>query len=129
VLRTHGEAPKPIVIRRLGQVRDILEWAKLAGFDPNAEFRSRYGQSPWDLLTVDRVVRVGFENRIEARSICPPLDDPIFISFTSAKFIPQVGEHISFSGSEISVLDRASFQEKRFKASTVPAAQLDPPGA
>ena len=116
---------RPIAARARGAVVEILEAAKLTGFDPNAAFRSRFGQSPWDLLVIERVARLGFENMIEARSISPSLDDTIFISFTSAKFVPSVGNYVSFDGRAISVLDRESFEPKPYKTRPISREQFE----
>jgi len=81
-------------------VVEIMQAAKTAEFDPGESFRTKYGHSPLDLLVIRVVRRVGFENFVEAMSISPPLDEPVFLVFTSAKMVPLIGDYFSFNGSE-----------------------------
>lgn len=114
-----------IVVRARGATTEILEAAKTCQFDPNGEFRSKFGNSPWDLLIVVRLIKVGFENRIEARSISPLLDDPLYIAFTSSKEAPVVGNFFGFDGQEVSILD-PNFKPKRYKAKAISKSELEP---
>jgi len=73
-------------------VLEIVGAAQQIDFDPAVKFRFAFGDSPWDLLNVIEVRRRGFENFIKAQSISPFLDEPVFISFVSAKITPVVRE-------------------------------------
>lgn len=101
--------------RPRGETLDLLDKARSISFDFNEEFRKRFGSSPWDLLEVTKVEQHGFESRVEARSISPPLDGVIRFSFTSSTRSLSVDELISFSGDEIALLDTADWGYRRFK--------------
>lgn len=116
--RRYGTAA-PLVMRKRGAVADLLEAAAAIKFDPNAAFRNKYGHSPFDLLVVVDVVRVGFKNFIKAESISPPLDDPVFLSFTSAKMIPSIENYFSFSGAEASFWNSETLTHKSYKAKEI----------
>jgi hypothetical protein len=115
-----GPAPAvgPIEERKLGHVMEILEAARCASFDPNSAFRTKYGYSPWDLLEVTETFRVGFDNFVKARSIAPPLDEPVFLRFTSARIASAVGDHFSLdeAGENVSVVDRERLESHRLKS-------------
>jgi len=96
-----------------------MEAAQAAEFDPNAAFRERYGSSPYALLIVLEVKTVGFENLVKAESISPPLDEPMFIAFTSEKTKMLVDDYFSFNGEKVSFLNRDSLQPQTYKAKTI----------
>ena len=106
----------PLVLRKRGAVAHLLEAATAAEFDPNAVFRNKYGHSPFDLLVVVDVVRVGFENLIKAESISPPLDEPVFLSFTSAKMVPSFEDYFSYSGAKTSFWNPETLTHQSYKA-------------
>jgi hypothetical protein len=104
---------------RARTTKDVLEIVKAAqqlDFDPAVKFRFSFGDSPWDLLCVESIRRSGFENRVEARSISPLLDQPLYLAFVSAKIVPVVGDFFGFDGESVSVLEAGSLQPKRLKA-------------
>jgi hypothetical protein len=105
----------PINRRTRGEVGEILEAAQAAQFDPNAGFRERFGRPPLDLLIVMQVARRGFENLVKAESLSPALDEPIFLSFTSAKFHPQVGDYFSHGDGEVFFVS-ADLTPRNFKS-------------
>ena len=74
---------------------------------------------------VIRIARIGFENAIEARSISPLLEEAIFVSFTSSKEIPSIGDFFGFDGEEVSILNPDQFKPKRYKASKISQAEFD----
>jgi hypothetical protein len=122
---TRENAPQPISQRARGAIIEILEAASVTGFDPNAEFRSKFGRPPWDLMIVDKVVRLGFENVMRVKSLSPSVDKPLFVSFTSAKTIPCAGDYISLDDDTIAILDKDSFELKKYQARTVSKAEFD----
>jgi 8-oxo-dGTP pyrophosphatase MutT (NUDIX family) len=75
------------------------------------------------LLSVTEVARRGFENFIKAQSISPYLDEPVFITFVSAKIAPAVGDFFGFNGEEVSLLE-TTLQSKRLKA-RLPLGEVD----
>lgn len=115
----HYDTVAPLVLRERGTVTRILEAAADAEFDPNAVFRNKYGHSPFDLFLVVDVVRFGHENLIKAESISPPLDDPVFLSFTSAKMTPSIDEYFSFSGAEASFWNPETLSHRSYKAQEI----------
>jgi hypothetical protein len=114
-----GGDPKPLAERKRGLVSELFEAAQQAVFDPSAAFRQKYDHSPFDLLKVVDIIRSGFDNFIKADSLSPPLEDPVFLVFTSAKFIPVVDDYFSFTGSETSFFDKEMFVSRRFKTKVV----------
>lgn len=104
------------VCRTRGTVGDIMEAAKAAHFDPSTEFRARYGRSPFDLLKILDLRRKGFDNFIKAESVSPLLDEPRFIAFTSAKFVPAVGDYFSLDANEVSFIQPDTLTPHTFKA-------------
>jgi hypothetical protein len=111
--------------RERGATIEILSSAQAIDFDPGSSFRSKFGASPWDLLTVLAVARRGFENFIEAKSISPHLDEPVLVAFTSAKIIPVVGEFFGFDGNAVSFLDRDALRERKLKAMCISRIELE----
>jgi len=103
-------------IRPIEGVLEIARAAQQIDFDPAVKFRFAFGDSPWDLLSFIEVSRRGFENFVKAQSISPFLDEPVFVSFVSAKITPAVGEYFGFNGEEISLLETDTLQQKRLKA-------------
>jgi hypothetical protein len=61
------------------------------------------------------VGRKGFENRIKAESVTAAAGEPLFLAFTSAKFVTQVGEYFSFDGTESSFVDRNTLVPVKFQ--------------
>lgn len=116
--------PEPFIDRKRGAIAELMEAAQTAEFDPNATFRSKYGHSPFDLLKVLEAARRGFENFIKAQSISPPLDEPVFLGFTSAKTIPPIGEYFSFSGTEASFVNPETLAPQKFKAIAITAEEF-----
>jgi hypothetical protein len=113
--RTVGAAP-PIICRKRGEVAEIMVAARTAGFDPNAKFTSRYDHSPFELLIVVEILRVGFRDLIKAQLISPPLDVPVFLVFTSAKFTPAIGDYFSFSEQEASFINPDTLAPQSYRA-------------
>jgi hypothetical protein len=116
--------PRPITPRPREAVTEILAAADVVGFDPSANFRARFGQLPWHLLAIVETMRVGLEIVVQAKSISPMLDEPVFIIFTSAKEAPLIGDFMSFYGGEVSILSRR-LQPKRYKAREISKAEFD----
>jgi hypothetical protein len=94
-------------------VVELMEAAKVADFDPNARFRVKYHQSPYDLLQVVEVLRVGFQNIIKAESISPALGEPVFLEFTSEIIIVSAGDFFSYDGTKVYFLNLDTFCESR----------------
>jgi hypothetical protein len=114
-------------IPRARTTEDVLEIVKAArqlDFDPAVKFRYSFGDSPWDLLSVKSIRRSGFENRIEANSISPLLDEPLYLAFVSAKIVPAPGDFFGFNGESVSVLEPGSLQSKRLKARSIEEAEF-----
>jgi hypothetical protein len=114
-------------VPRIRPIEGVLEIARAAqqiDFDPAAKFRFAFGDSPWDLLSVIEVSRRGFENFVKAQSISPFLDEPVFVSFVSAKITPVVGEFFGFNGEEVSLLEADTLQQKRLKARLISGAEF-----
>jgi hypothetical protein len=107
-------------------VLEIARAAQQIDFDPAVKFRFAFGGSPWDLLSVIEVSRRGFENFIKAQSISPYLDEPVFVTFVSAKIAPVVGEFFGFNGEEVSLLEADTLQPKRLEARLITAAEFPP---
>ncbi len=105
-------------------VLEIARAAQQIDFDPAVNFRFAFGDSPWDLLRVIEVSRRGFENSGKTQSISPFLDEPVFVSFVSAKIAPVVGEFFSFNGEEVSLLEAGTLQQKRLKARLIREAEF-----
>jgi hypothetical protein len=118
-----NNAPVPFLDRNRGEISDLLEAAKTAEFDPNEIFRKEHGHSPLDLLKVAAMTRRGFENIIKAESISPPMNDPVFLAFTSAKFVPGVGEYFSFSDTKVSFINPETFAAQNFRAKRISEEQ------
>ncbi|WP_133121871.1 hypothetical protein [Pleomorphomonas carboxyditropha] len=113
-----GVASFPLA-RKRGLVKEILEAAIAADFDPTALFRERYGHTPPDLAMVIEVRRIGFENYIKARYISPPIDEPIYLLFTSEKIAPAEGDYFSFSEGAISIICVDTLQPQRLGATLI----------
>jgi hypothetical protein len=116
-------------VPRARTVEGILEIARAAqqiDFDPAVKFRFAFGNSPWDLLSVIEVSRRGFENFIRAQSISPYLDDPVFLTFVSAKIVPMEGDFFGFNGEEVSLLEADTLQPKRLKARLITGVEFGP---
>ena len=96
---------KPPAVRARGAMLEILNAAQGIAFDHGANFRSKFGEPPWDLLSVVKIVRSGVKNSIQAKSISPPLNEPVFVEFSSAKIIPEVGDFFGFNGADVSFLE------------------------
>lgn len=96
-----------------------MEAARTAEFDPNAAFRGKYRHPPFDLLVVVEIKRVGFENLIKANSISPPLDEPVFLAFTSAKSVPLVDDYFSLSGGEASFVNPETLTPKAYETRVI----------
>jgi hypothetical protein len=112
--------------RTLESILEIARAARQIDFDPASKFRFAFGDSPWDLLSVIDLARRGFENFIKARSISPYLDEPVFITFVSAKIAPAIGDFFGFDGEEVSLLEADTLQPKRLKARLIAAAEFPP---
>ena len=112
--------------RTLESILEIARAARQIDFDPASKFRFAFGDSPWDLLSVIDLARRGFENFIKARSISPYLDEPVFITFVSAKIAPAIGDFFGFNGEEVSLLEADTLQPKRLKARQITAAEFPP---
>lgn len=97
----------------------MLDMIKAARFDPAETFRSKYGDHPWDLLKVLAAVKIGWDIFVEAESISPPLDDKVYVSFTSSKVTLSPGDIIGFEGAEVSILDATSLKSKKLKAKEI----------
>jgi hypothetical protein len=110
--------------RTMEGILEIVRAAQQIDFDPAVKFRFAFGNSPWDLLSVTEVARRGFENFIKAQSISPYLDEPVFITFVSAKIAPAVGDFFGFNGEEVSLLEAETLQSKRLKARLITAAEF-----
>ena len=106
-----------IVCRERSQVTEIMVAARTAGFDPNAGFTKRYGHSPFELLIVVELRRIGFKNVINAQLLS--LDVPVFFTFTSAKFSPAIGDYVSFNGQEVSFINPETLTPQSYKAMKV----------
>lgn len=109
----------PFSLRKRGAVAELMEAARIAEFDPSSAFRNKYGHSPFDLLVVIEIIRIGFENFIKAESISPPLDNAVFLTFTSAKMVPAVGEYFSFSGAEASFVNPETLASQSYKTKEI----------
>ena len=112
--------------RTMASVLEIARAARQIDFDPALKFRLAFGDSPWDLLSVITVSRRGFENFLKAQSISPHLDEPVFVSYVSAKIAPVAGEFFGFNGKEVSLLDAATLQPNRVKARVITAVAFPP---
>jgi hypothetical protein len=112
--------------RAMEGVLEIARAAQQIDFDPAVKFRFAFGGSPWDLLSVIEVSRRGFENFIKAQSISPYLDEPVFVTFVSAKIAPVVGEFFGFNGEEVSLLEADTLQPKRLEARLITEAEFPP---
>jgi hypothetical protein len=110
--------------RTLEGVLEIARASRQIDFDPAAKFRFAFGDSPWDLLSITEVSRRGFESFIKAKSISPYLDEPVFLTFVSAKIAPAVGEFIGFNGEEVSLLEADTLQPRRLKAHQITASKF-----
>jgi len=110
----------------MASVLEIARAARQIDFDPALKFRLAFGDSPWDLLSVITVSRRGFENFLKAQSISPHLDEPVFVSYVSAKIAPVAGEFFGFNGKEVSLLDAATLQPNRVKARVITAVAFPP---
>jgi len=110
--------------RSLEGILEIARAAQEIGFDPAVKFRFRFGESPWDLLSVIMTIRRGFENVIKAKSIVPFLNEPIFVTFVSAKITPAEGEYFGFNGEEVSILEPDTLEPKRLKARLITEAEF-----
>lgn len=84
--------PAPLKPRPLGEVREILRSAQSIQFDPNAEFREKFGTSPLDLFAVQRTSQSGFRHSVVGRSVSPPSRGEIVFEFDSAAFTPEAGQ-------------------------------------
>jgi hypothetical protein len=107
--------------RKRGIVAELMDAAAIAEFDPNANFRNKYGHSPFDLVRVSELNRSGFRNFIKAESLSPALDEPVYLSFDSAKMIPSLGDYFSFNGTEVSFLNPETLRSHDFKATEITA--------
>lgn len=108
--------PEPFIDRKRGAIAELIGAAQTAEFDLNATFRGKYGQPPFDLLKVLDTARCGFKNFIKAYSISPSLDEPLFIKFTSAKTIPNLGDYFSFSGRDAYFLNAETLSTEKYKS-------------
>ena len=111
----------PIERRPRGAVQEILEDAVAAGFDPNGAFRSEYGYSPWDLLEVVETFRVGHDNYVAAESLSPPVEEKVYLSFTSGRIVPVVGDLFSLDDAResIAVFDFDCLEVQRFNVAVL----------
>ena len=109
--------PHPIKARPLGEVREILRSALAIDFDPNAEFRKKYGVSPLDLFAIERASQIGFRHRLIGRALSPPCSGRIAIEFDSASFVPDVDAFFSLGEGTVSLFDFQRSQAREFKAS------------
>jgi len=116
-----------IVRRKRGQIAEILAAAKTAGLDPIAAFRSRYRDARPSLYTVLEVERKGFENRVEAELITAAAGELLFLAFTSANFVSQVGEYFSFDGAESSFVDQNTLVPVKFKTRKITVEEFGKP--
>jgi hypothetical protein len=112
--------------RTMENVLEIARAAQQIDFDPASKFRLAFGDSPWDLLSVVQVVSRGFDHFIKAQSISPHLDEPVFVTFVSAKITPVAGDFFGFKGEEVSLLEAATLDPKRLKARVITAAEFSP---
>lgn len=115
----HNREPTPFTYRNRGIVTEIFDAAKIADFDINADFRRKYGDVPWGLLLIDEAKRVGFQNYLKSNSISRRIDEPIFLTFTSAKLSPSVGDFFSFNDGKISIPDPDLSEPKQFEADII----------
>ena len=112
-------SPRPVV-RTLGMREEIDNAVKRADFSPVGHFRLFHRADPPPLFKIVSVVRVGFLNLIEAKSIS--LDDIalLYCEFTSAKFTPEREAFFSFASGRISILDEtlrsSTYQAKEITA-------------
>ena len=81
------------------------------------------------LLKVLEVKRQGFQNFVKAQSISPPLDEPVFLTFISAKIIPASGEYFSFSGTEASFINPETFAPRNLKTNGITPEEYAAVGA
>jgi hypothetical protein len=112
--------------RTIESVLEIARAARQIDFDPASKFRFAFGDSPWEILSITEVTRRGFENFIKAQSISPYLDEPVFITFVSAKVTPAAGEFFGFNGEEVSLLETQTLQPKRLKARRITETDFGP---
>jgi hypothetical protein len=110
--------------RSMDGVVEIAKAAQQIDFDPAVKFRFAFGGSPWDLLSVIETARRGFETFIKAQSISPYMDEPVFITFVSAKIVSEVGDYFGFNGEEVSVLETATLSPRRVKARRITAGEF-----
>ena len=85
------------VIRSSNEMLEVYHAVQKFGLDPAAKYIADFGEPAWDILSVIRVVRVGFDNFIHVKSVAPPREEPLFITFVSGKLVPKVGEFLRIS--------------------------------
>jgi hypothetical protein len=116
---------KSLSVRTRGATLELLSAAQGIGFDPSAKFRLSFGESPWDLLSAEKTIRRGFDNYIQAKSISPSLNEPVFVAFVSAKIAPNVDDLFGFNGEAVSFLENETLRPKRLKARSIREAEFN----
>jgi hypothetical protein len=105
-------------IRARGVRIEITDAIRRAEITPFSNFESRYGRTPPALFKIVGVSRKGFLNVLEVVAISPEADENMFIEFTSAKVVPEVGAFVSFLDGKVwlinELLERVSFQARLF---------------
>jgi hypothetical protein len=105
----------PPLTRARGIRIEIADALRRADFSPLAKFVSSHGRAPPALFKIITVLRKGFLNAMEVLPISPEADVPMYIEFTSAKLIPELGAFFSFQDGRVSILD-FSLIAKSFQA-------------
>jgi hypothetical protein len=116
------------VIRSSNEMLEVYHAVQKFGLDPAAKYIADFGEPAWDILSVIRVVRVGFDNFIHVKSVAPPREEPLFITFVSGKLVPKVGEFLGFNGSEVSLLEPETFESRRIKCRVISQSEFPSSG-
>ncbi len=119
---SRNNATHAVTERKRGITAELFEASKMADFDPNSNFKSKYNKFPFDLLRVLEVARVGLETYLYAKSISPALEEPVFLAFTSAKFEPRIGEYFNLNEGAMEALfydpEKESYKSFKFRLIT-----------
>lgn len=105
--RTRGNqdevAPR---LRNPNEIESISSATKSLGVDRGAEFRIRYGTSPWTPLLVTKAYRSGAACLIAALPYGDPNRRPVYLEFESPKNLMHTGDTFFRRRRRISVFDK-----------------------
>lgn len=106
--------------RSFVEIEEILDFLREAKIDPRSLHAQKYGQDPESVCRTASIKRSGFLNALQAVELVGGHEENIYIKFTSANYIPNVGEIFSTDGQTISFPD----SNKRFKADFISSIEF-----